>query len=529
MSGIRQDSENMQEAVIAFLSDPASYGALAAGADRVERIETHGAIVFLVGRLAFKMKKAVRFGYMDFSSLEKRHAACLAELRLNRRTAPMLYRGLAAVTRAANGRLALDGGGEPIEWLVAMNRFDQEARCDRLAASGRLDDALIDALAEAVAAFHAGAERHGEAGGAAECARVIRSNAAEMERHAPALFAPAAVARLREAGLAALARQRDLIETRRQAGFVRHCHGDLHLCNICLIEGRPVLFDGIEFDDRLARIDILYDLAFLLMDLCERGLQPAANRVLNFYLVRLPWQEGEDCTAALALLPLFLSMRAAVRAHVSAAMGLEEPARRYFAAAERFLMPPPPCLIAVGGLSGSGKTTLARALAPRRGPAPGALVLRSDELRKALFGLAPQTRLAPEAYGSEVTRRVYAAMRERARHALVAGHAVILDAVFAREEERAAAAALARDCGVPFAGIWLEAPPERMARRLTMRQGDASDADADVLAAQLGYDLGALSWHRLDAAASAAVVLAGAEAVLDGLDLPAAGPMPAPA
>lgn len=515
MSTAGPGEESGQGAVIAFLSDPASYGALAADADRVERIETHGAIVFLVGRLAFKMKKAVRFGYMDFSSLAKRRAACMAELHLNRRTAPMLYRDLIAITRAPDGRLALDGTGEAVEWLVAMNRFEQEARFDRLAASGRLDDVLIDALAEAVATFHAGAERRTEAGGAEECARIIRSNAAEMERHAPGLFAPEAVAMLRDASLARLASGRDLIEARRQAGFVRHCHGDLHLCNICLIEGRPVLFDGIEFDEALACVDILYDLAFLLMDLCERGLRPAANRLLNRYLVSLPWQEGEACTAALALLPLFLSMRAAVRAHVSAEMGLDESARRYFAAAESFLSPAAPSLIAVGGLSGSGKTTLARALAPPRGPAPGALVLRSDELRKALFGVAPQTRLPHEAYAPEITRRVYAALQERARHALLAGHAAILDAVFARAEEREAAGALARACGVPFAGFWLDAPPQRMAQRLATRRGDASDAGLDVLAAQLGYDLGDLSWHHLDASKGAAAVLACAQAVLE--------------
>ena len=492
-----------QSAVIALLADPKSWGA---GVTRVERIDTHGAVVFLGGARALKLKRAVRFAYMDFSTPERRRRFCEAELALNRRTAPDIYRGVVAVTREADGRLALGGPGAPVDWLVDMRRFDDSTLFDRLAERRRLTPELVESAADAIADLHLSAERRTDHGGVAVLRRVIEGNGRELEQLGGGALDAAKVAALRRESLALLERRAPLIESRRQAGLVRQAHGDLHLHNICLVDGRPTLFDCIEFNDDFAVIDVLYDLSFLLMDLEHRGLRPLANRVLNRWLARL----GDF--AGLALLPLYLSSRAAIRAHVSlsmaevqedasAAAALRAEAAVYLDAALAYLRPPPPALVAVGGLSGSGKSTLARALAPALGPSPGAVIARSDLIRKELLGVPATRRLGAEGYTPEVTARVYAEMRARAAAALAAGHAAILDAVHARPAERDAAEAVARDAGVPFRGLWLEVPAEVMARRIEARRADASDATVAVLERQLGYDTGTITWTRLPAAA----------------------------
>jgi predicted kinase len=296
---------------------------------------------------------------------------------------------------------------------------------------------------------------------------------------------------------------------------VRRCHGDLHLRNICLWEGRPTLFDAIEFSEELATIDLLYDLAFLLMDLEYRGARNLANRVLNRYFDR---GEGED---ALAVLPLFMATRAIIRAHVSAStaarhgataagQSAREQSRAYLDLALRLLQPSPARLIAVGGLSGTGKSTLAYELAPQLGGSPGARVLRSDVIRKRLQGVAPETKLPAEAYRPEVTRQVYDALMRHAGQALAAGATVIADAVFSDPGERVAIEGAARQASVEFAGLWLEAPAATLEARLRGRRADASDADVAVLRRQLERPIGAMSWTLVDAAGSFADTVASA-------------------
>lgn len=503
--------------VAAFLADPASHGGAA-----VERVETHAAVVFLAGERAYKLKRAVRYPYLDYSTVERRHAACVEELRLNRRTAPSLYLGLDSVVRRADGTLAFGGedaaGGAALDWLVVMRRFPQDALLDRVAERGGLDEALVRDLADAVTAFHQAAAPLPDGGGAMAMREVVEGNIAEMRAN-PSLFPPERVERLAGASSAALERMAPLLEERRRGGFVRHCHGDLHLRNIVNLDGRPVLFDGIEFDERLAVIDVAYDLAFLLMDLERRGLRSFGNAVLN---------RGLDVTedyGALALLPLFLSARAAIRAKVAASTAALRPdenaartsereATAYLDHALAMLEPPPPRLVAIGGLSGSGKTRLARALAPSLGASPGAVVLRSDALRKRLGGVAETERLPAEAYTPAMTERVYAGLLERAGIVLTAGHAVVLDAVHARPDERAAVARLAAEAGVRFDGIWLDTPLDTRIARIAARRGDASDATAEVAERQDVYDLGPLEWLRTNAGRDAGETLA---AVLERL------------
>jgi aminoglycoside phosphotransferase family enzyme/predicted kinase len=496
-----------QTEIIEFLSSPSAHG----GAN-VERIETHASVVFLAGTRAWKLKRAVRYDYLDFSDAERRRTLCEAEVRINRRTAPNLYHGVVAITRNRDGALELGGSGVPLDWVIEMTRFDQDDLFDRLAARGHLDLGLMRPLASAIAQFHLGADRRADHGGRSGMAWVIDGNAEDFtERSADVLDSTVCVT-LTSESRAALDRCGTLLDVRRDAGYVRQCHGDLHLRNIVLFNGKPTLFDAIEFNDEIACIDVLYDLSFLLMDLWRRRLPRHANVMWNGYLAETRDLEG------VSLLPLFLSCRAAVRAKTSVAAsslqgesqkraGLQVLAREYLQMALELLRPPGPCLIAVGGLSGSGKSSLAYALAPLVGAVPGAVVLRSDEIRKRLCGVPELSRLGSEGYVPEVSRRVYEILAERSALIVRAGHGAIVDAVFGRAQDRAAIEEVAALAAVPFVGLWLDAPERVLLDRTQRRHHDASDADAAVIRMQLAESTGAITWHRIDASADTSEVL----------------------
>jgi len=450
------------------------------------RIDTHGAVVFLSGDRAYKLKRAVKFPYMDFSTAERRRAMCEAEVDINRRLAPEIYLGVEAVGS---------------DWAVVMRRFDEDGLLDRMAARGALTPEIMAALGERIARYHDGlAPIRDGFGRPNDYRHSVAADIRQMREQGVRLDPPTSEA-LAEKMPAALEPYLDLVARRVEAGAIRRCHGDLHLRNIVLLDGKPVPFDAIEFSERIANIDVLYDLSFALMDLCERKLRPLANRLLNEWLWRIAELPDAPHEEALTLLPMFLSRRAAIRAFVDAQAasvsdGDTSRARDYQRIALSFLQPAPPRLMAIGGLSGSGKTTTALRLAPAIGRTPGAVVVRSDVERKRLAGIALEERMPAGSYTPDASARTYAAMFERAERALRAGHSVVLDAVFAKPEERAAAEALALKLGVPFEGFWLDIPKEAAQARVAARKGDASDATPAVVERQFTYDLGEIRWQR---------------------------------
>lgn len=454
-------------------------------------VETHISAVFLGADTVWKLRKAVKLAFVDFTTLAERERTARRELELNAANAPGLYRDLVPVIRRPDGTHALGDGGEVVDWVVRMARVPPGDFLDEVAARGALDgpllDApLLDAMADAVVALHAGnpvvpRDQHAALGQVAD-GNALAARQAGLD--------PADIAAWRTGMQAQLDRHAETLRTRGATGFVRRCHGDLHLGNMCLWHGAPVAFDALEFDEALATIDIGYDLAFLLMDLDQRVDRAAANRVMNRYLARTgDW-------GLVPLLPLWLSMRAMVRAHVEAARGHPAESRRYLDHALASLAPAFACAVAIGGLPGSGKSTVARALAPGLGAAPGAVILRSDEIRKRRFGLAPEQKLGQNGYTKAASEAVFAEIAQAAHGIAAGGHCVIADATYMDPAHRARLEATLD--GLPFLGVWLDVPLPELERRVAARTGDASDADLAILRRTVRAGASAGTWLAVD-------------------------------
>jgi hypothetical protein len=484
-----------------------------------KRVDTHASIVFLGGDRVLKIKRSVKLPFLDYSTLEKRRLACEEELKVNAGNAPEIYRRVVAITRGIEGGLEIGGAGTPVEWAVEMARFDETQTLDHVAAANAVDQPLAQALADTILQAHDKAPRSdGETW--PDCIPGIIDRNTDKFRTVRGLD-PTAIDRLDATCHDHLTRLRALLSRRVKQGFVRRCHGDLHLANIALVNGRPLLFDAIEFDPSIATTDILYDLAFALMDLVHFGQQHAANVLFNRYLAGA----AEDHLDGLGLLPLFLSMRAAIRAHVlftrseQAAHGeaaLQE-AKRYFDLAQRLIAPEPPRLVAIGGLSGTGKSVLARGLAGLIAPLPGAVVIRSDVVRKRLFGVGETARLPEAAYQADTTKRVYDLLSSTAERILAQGHSVVLDAAFIQEAERAVVPDIARRQNVAFSGLFLTADLAIRVARIEQRQADASDATREVAVMQEIFATGHVDWQTVDASKAPGETLRRACAGVPGL------------
>ncbi len=493
-----------QKAAIALLSDPATFGL----DGPVEHVETHISRIFLTGNRAYKLKRAVKLPYVDFSTPELRLAACEKEVELNSATAPGLYLGVRRIARAPDGALTLDGDGETVDAAIEMRRFDQADLLDGMAEAGLLTPTLMTEVARMVVRFHRASPVVHKGGGAANIGGVLDINEAGFATSH--LFAAEKTDALSKRFRTALERHAALLDGREAAGRVRRCHGDLHLRNICMIDGAPRLFDCIEFNDAIATVDVLYDLAFLLMDLWHRNLPQLANLVANRYLDEADDEDG------FVLLPFLMAVRAAVRAHVTATQieeggadsALAAEARSYFALAGMLLERHPARLVAIGGLSGTGKTTIAEALAPHLGSPPGARIIESDRIRKAMHDVPPETRLPDKAYRPEVSEKVYREVAWRSRLILSEGGCAVADAVFDKPENRERIAHAAAERGVPFTGIWLEADPTVLWQRVGARRGGVSDATLDILSRQLERRSEQTQWLSVDAARRPAEVVA---------------------
>ncbi|MBP2445086.1 AAA family ATPase [Rhizobium leguminosarum] len=477
--------------------------ALSSGTGKVETVETHISRIFLVGDRAYKMKKAVELPYANFSTPAVRLATCRKEVELNRATAPDLYLGVRTINRQADGQLALDGQGKLVDALVEMLRFDQSSLLDRLATDQRLTAPMMTELAREIARFHRSAPIVRDRSGTSNMEAVLRINDAGFAMSS--VFARHEVAKLAQGLESRLSELSGVLDKRQDAGKVRRCHGDLHLRNIFLDAGLPCIFDCIEFNENIATSDVLYDLAFLLMDLWHRGYFQFANLIMNRYL------DDTDEDDGFGVLPFFLAVRAAVRAHVVAlqaegaeggTFALANEARSYFNLASSLLKQPPAELVAIGGLSGSGKTTLAEALAPHLGAPPGARIIESDRIRKALFGVPAETRLPPAAYKEDISAKVYREMTFRACIILGEGGTAVTDAVFDNAANRRMMEAAGREGGHRFSGFWLQAEPVVLWQRVATRSGGPSDATLDVLADQLARETAETGWLKLDAALS---------------------------
>jgi aminoglycoside phosphotransferase family enzyme/predicted kinase len=497
-----------QEEVIRFLESASAIPA----AGPVRHVQTHCAHVFLAGDVALKIKRSVCYDYLDQSTPDLRHALLDRELTLNKPTAPMIYRDVIPITRASGGGLELNGAGVPVEWVLRMHRFAADCEMTAVAASGRLTEAVAEALGRTIQRFHTTCPVMSEPGD-----DLIRDILNELER----VLSP--LAGVIGGGMVDMfhsrARQHltdlsPLLRERSASGHVRRVHGDLHLRNLLLIDGQPVLFDALEFDERLATCDVLYDLAFLLMDLCHRGFGRQANAAMAAYLLAAAGTEDTGLSA----LPLFMAVRAAIRAMVllqtDQATGLADTstdeARLYLTLALSWLDAAKPVLIAVGGVSGTGKTVLSRDLAATIGTCPGAVHLRTDTERKAQ---AMSVDYAPAA-----RRAIYDQMLARAGNVLATGRSVILDGTFLDEEQRKAAERLAFRSGAGFCGIWLTAPKSTLIERVTARSGDASDADAAVVKAQISASPSTPrgpGWVTVDASGTAQTTRAAAYAALE--------------
>ncbi len=483
-----------QAVLVEALRDPARYPH---PADRIEIIETHISHVLLAGEHAYKIKKPLDLGFLDFSTLERRRRCCEEEVRLNRRLAPDFYLGVVAITGTPEAPV-LGGAGEAIEHAVHMRRFPQERLLDRLLERGEVDAALVDRIARTAAAFHARVAVAGAEAPYGEPERVhfpVRQN---FEQIAPLLGTDAErgqLERLRRWAEETYARLEPVLAARKRGGFVRECHGDMHLGNMALVDGELVIFDCIEFNDNLRWIDVVSEAAFFVMDMEAREQPALAARFLDTYLAHTGDYAGT------AVLRYYQAYRAMVRAKVArirlAQPGLDEreaaEARAQYAAyvglAERYAAPPRPLLLLTAGVAGAGKTTGSEGLLA----ALGAVRLRSDVERKRLFGLPPEARTGSGAdqgiYTPEAHRRTYARLLELAETVLEAGLPVIVDATFLLPEHRAPFRELARRRGVPFAILAFEAPEEVLAARVHERAAagaDASEAGVEVMRRQLG-------------------------------------------
>ena len=475
---------------------------------RIELIETHISWVVLTGEFVYKIKKPVNLGFADFSTLEKRRHFCAEEVRLNQRFAPDIYIGVVAITGSpAAPRLASDQGddknrGEVIEYAVRMRQFPSSAQLDRMLDRNELEGRHLDAFARVIADFHqrvsvAGADhRYGDP---VAVLKPAEENFPDLRRYLPDPASIERILALEGWTRAEFVKLRNEFMRRKQSGFVRECHGDLHLRNLAWVDDAPLVFDCLEFNPELRWIDVMSEVGFLVMDLQARGQAGLASRFLNQYLERT----GDY--AGLSVLPFYLVYRALVRVKVDGIRALQSgvdaqekdgagrTCRSYLALAWRYTQREKPRLIVTRGVSASGKTTVSDSLVD----ALGVIRIRSDVERKRLAGLSAESdaraALNQGLYDTAGSHATYARLLDLARQVLAAGFTVIVDAAFLQAGQRQPFQALAAERGIAYTIIEVSAPEAVLRERIVSRARGASDANLAVLEHQLK------SWQPLTA------------------------------
>ncbi len=456
-------------------------------------IETHISWVILAGQFAYKIKKSINLGFLDFSSLEKRLFYCNEELRLNKRLAPSIYLEVLPITGTVECP-QWSGEGEAIEYAVKMRAFSQQAQLDRVLVGGGLLPEQIDILAKHIAGFHQQTEVAGTGSPYGEPEAIlnpIEENFKQIRQHFTKEKAVEILTELEDWSRRNFAALQPAFLARKSACFVRECHGDMHLRNIAWVDDAPLVFDCIDFNPFLRWIDVMSDVAFLVMDLMDRKQTVLAQRFLNDYLE----QTGDY--GGMGVLRFYLVYRAMVRAKIDAIRAAQEGIGRkeqltaeqdffsYLELASSYIKPARPSLIITRGLSASGKSTVSRSLLERI----GAVRIRSDVERKRLFGLAAGdhggSAVAKHIYSWQATERTYGKLAELAGKILDAGYPVIVDAVFLQQGERQCFQTLAKSRRIPFMILECRAGLELLRRRIGQRRNDVSDADLQVLEKQI--------------------------------------------
>ena len=489
-----------QNDIIEALSNPKNHQ----GKHKVVEIrQSHIAILFLVGDKAYKLKRAVLYPEADLSTKEKRRLACVQEMKRSAVYAPGLVEKIDSVRRLDNGKIVIGGTeGQEIDTVLVMKRIPDQFLLNRMLPSKKFDRFETMDLAEKLADLHKKSKILKNKWGADTVKKLILENESVLSCFCPDIFDKKKVDELTRKSLKALSEQSRLISLRQKSGAVRKCHGDLLLSNIGYTGDDFLFFSPIEYNEHLCCIDTLYDLADVLMDFESKNLRRLNNILFNHYMAHTNDIDG------FPLLPLYQSLRAARRAAVSAKKStllrgwdkrrMKKEACHYFDLAQHFLSGCCPILIACGGLSGSGKSRVARELGGYLDPAPGAVILRDDIIKKQIMGLAPTQKLDKKYETPAFEEVVYDILRQQAQTALSVGSCVILDALFYNENERKAVEQLAKEKGVPFVGLWMDAPIQVRTERVKTRLRNPSDVkEKQQLEEQLNIETGPISWHRI--------------------------------
>ncbi len=465
---------------------------------QIELIETHISWVILTGAFAYKIKKPVNFGFLDFSTLEKRHHCCEQELYLNSRLAPAIYLEVVAIS-GTQMKPQISGDGDVFEYAVKMTQFPQSAQLDNMLAAGKLGVEHMDAIAQMVADFHqtiASTDDVMDYGNKEAVYQPVDENFKQIYQHLntePYALTLAALSQWSQVEFEKLA---SVFTQRKADGFIRECHGDMHLRNLVWLGDKPMAFDCIEFNPQLRWIDVISEVAFLVMDLQDRKQHQSANRFLNTYLEFTGDYQG------LSVLPFYLCYRALVRAKVNA-LRLEQKnitkvARQslltefesYLALATTYTQQPAPKLIIMRGLSASGKSTVSQQLLEKL----PAIRIRSDVERKRLFdalSIDPSldnkesNKIDSGIYTAQASQQTYAKLAMLTSQVISAGYSVIVDAAFLQHGQRESFQTLAQRLSVPYIIVELTASTETLRQRIAARENDVSDADLVVLEHQL--------------------------------------------